>query len=96
MSHDTETEGMINDTQFDFYGTRLATCDSLGTVKVCVMENDQVLPQSTAYLLDADIGGATAHLGPVWQVAWSHPKYENVIATSGYDKTIKIWKEQYG
>jgi protein transport protein SEC13 len=36
------------------------------------------------------------HLGPVWQVAWSHPKYENVIATSGYDKTIKIWKEQYG
>ena len=24
---------------------------------------------------------------------WAHPKYENLIATCGYDKKIKIWKE---
>ena len=24
---------------------------------------------------------------------WAHPKYENLLATSGYDKKIKIWKE---
>lgn len=35
----------------------------------------------------------TAHLGPCWQVAWSHPKYENLIATCGYDRFIKVWKE---
>lgn len=33
------------------------------------------------------------HVGPVWQVQWSHPKYENLLATCGYDKKIKIWKE---
>jgi protein transport protein SEC13 len=26
-------------------------------------------------------------------VQWAHPKYENLIATCGYDKKIKIWKE---
>ncbi len=33
------------------------------------------------------------HAGPAWQVAWAHPKYESVLATCGYDKKIKIWKE---
>jgi protein transport protein SEC13 len=26
-------------------------------------------------------------------VTWAHPKYESVIATCGYDRQIKIWKE---
>ena len=34
-----------------------------------------------------------SHVGPVWQIQWAHPKYENLLATSGYDKKIKIWKE---
>jgi protein transport protein SEC13 len=33
------------------------------------------------------------HVGPAWQVQWAHPKYENLLATCGYDKKIKIWKE---
>ena len=40
MTYDTQHEGMINDTAFDYYGTRLATCDSNGTVKICKIEND--------------------------------------------------------
>ncbi len=24
---------------------------------------------------------------------WAHPKYENILATAGYDKKIKLWKE---
>ena len=32
-------------------------------------------------------------MGPCWQVTWAHPKYESVIATCGYDRTVKIWKE---
>jgi protein transport protein SEC13 len=26
-------------------------------------------------------------------VAWSHPKYESLVATCGYDRSIKVWKE---
>ena len=33
-----------------------------------------------------------AHEGPIWQVAWAHPKYESVIATAGYDGKVKVWK----
>lgn len=52
MSHDTEHEGMIvsdlylnsyffqNDSQFDFYGTRLATADSNGVVKICRVDGE--------------------------------------------------------
>lgn len=47
---------MINDTQFDFYGTRMVTCDSSGMVKVCKMVNDdQIDPQSVAYLVDNEV-----------------------------------------
>ena len=49
------------------------------------MEGEQVIPQSQTQF--------QAHSGPCWQVAWAHPKFENVIATCGYDKNIKIWKE---
>ena len=37
---DTEHVGMINDSKFDFYGTRLATADSEGLVKICRMNGD--------------------------------------------------------
>ena len=33
-----------------------------------------------------------AHSGPIWQVAWAHPKYESVVATCGYDGLVKVWK----
>lgn len=26
-------------------------------------------------------------------MTWAHPKYESIIATCGYDRTVKIWKE---
>ena len=34
-----------------------------------------------------------SHSGPAWQVQWAHPKYENVIATCGFDGYVNIWKE---
>jgi protein transport protein SEC13 len=29
----------------------------------------------------------------VWALSWSHPKYESLLATAGYDRIIKIWKK---
>lgn len=34
------------------------------------------------------------HSGPVWQVAWGHPKYGNILASCSYDGKVFIWKEQ--
>ena len=34
-----------------------------------------------------------SHSGPCYEAKWAHPKFENVIATCGFDKKINIWKE---
>jgi protein transport protein SEC13 len=34
------------------------------------------------------------HTGPVWQVAWAHPKFGQILASCSYDGKVFIWKEQ--
>lgn len=34
------------------------------------------------------------HTGPVWQVAWAHPKFGSILASCSYDGKALIWKEQ--
>lgn len=36
------------------------------------------------------------HTGPVWQIAWAHPKYGHILASCSYDGKVLIWKEQQG
>lgn len=36
------------------------------------------------------------HEGAVWCVSWAHPKYGNILASSGYDGKVFIWREQQG
>ena len=36
------------------------------------------------------------HTGPVWQVAWAHPKFGSILASCSYDGKVIIWKEQQG
>lgn len=85
---DTSHEDMIHDAQMDYYGTKLATCSSDKSVKI--------------FKIDAGSGGQhllttlNGHEGPVWQVAWAHPKYENLLASCSYDKKVIIWKETGG
>lgn len=73
-----------HDAQLDYYGKRLATCSSDRTVKV----------------FDVVDGGATGqgetlrgHEGPVWQVAWAHPKFGPILASASYDGKVVIWKD---
>ena len=35
----------------------------------------------------------TSHDGPVWQVAWAHPKFGNILASCGYDHRVIVWRE---
>jgi len=37
--------------------------------------------------------GTDRHNGPVWQVAWAHPKFGSILASCSYDRQVIIWKE---
>ncbi|KAJ1948032.1 GTPase-activating protein S13, partial [Linderina macrospora] len=83
---DTQHEDMIHDAQPDYYGKRLATCSSDSTIHLFDIEGNQ---QKLVEVLKA-------HTGPVWQVAWAHPKFGSVLASCSYDGTVLIWKETPG
>ena len=75
----------VHDSQFDFYGTRMATCSSDRTVKVFEVERAGGNRLLTTL---------QAHEGPVWQVAWAHPKFASLLASVGYDGRVVAWREQ--
>jgi len=81
---DTRHVDMIHDAQFDYYGKRVATCSSDKTIKI-----HNVSDANTVQPL-ADLKG---HEGPVWQVAWAHPKYGALLASCSYDRKVLVWKE---
>ena len=82
LEFNTNHESNINDCQFDFYGTQLASVDSNGFLQISTLKNGA---QDRVCLFNA-------HNGPAWQVAWAHPKYESVIATCGYDNHVKVFR----
>ncbi|KAK0431790.1 WD40-repeat-containing domain protein [Armillaria borealis] len=84
---ETAHEDMIHDAQLDYYGKRLATCSSDRMVKVFDVVNGEA--QRTGHTL-------RGHTGPVWQVAWAHPKFGSVLASCSYDGKVFVWKEQPG
>eukprot|EP01123_Difflugia_compressa_P011380 TRINITY_DN4519_c0_g1_i1.p1 TRINITY_DN4519_c0_g1~~TRINITY_DN4519_c0_g1_i1.p1 ORF type:complete len:302 (-),score=43.14 TRINITY_DN4519_c0_g1_i1:103-1008(-) len=76
---------MIHDAQLDYYGKRLATCSSDKSIKIF----DATSKNSSSKL--ADLIG---HDGPVWQIAWAHPKFGSLLASCSYDRMVIIWKEE--
>ena len=34
-----------------------------------------------------------SHDGPVWQIVWGHPKFGSILASCGFDRKVRIWKE---
>lgn len=80
---DTGHEDIIHDAKMDYYGVQLATCSSDHSVKIFSLKNNSAV-------LTADLRG---HYGPVWQVAWAHPEFGNVIASCSYDRKVIIWRQ---
>ena len=85
QSWDSQHEENINDCQYDFYGTTVASCDSNGYIQITGVKPN---------------GGAegkpemfNAHEGPCWQVCFAHPKFDSLLASCGYDKKVKIWRK---
>ena len=83
ISVDTQHNDMIHDSQFDYYGRKLATCSSDRSIKIFEVSGE--LCQQSATILD--------HEGPVWQVAWAHPKFGVILASCSYDTSVVIHRE---
>ena len=78
---DTGHEEMLHDAAMDYYGRRLATCSSDRSVKIFEVSETNV------QTLVADLKG---HDGPVWQLAWAHPKFGTILASCSYDKKVRF------
>mmetsp|Transcript_63360 Transcript_63360/g.163007 ORF Transcript_63360/g.163007 Transcript_63360/m.163007 type:complete len:341 (-) Transcript_63360:82-1104(-) len=85
-SLDTSQIGVIHDVQLDYYGKRVAMAGADGTVHIWDVTDGQQRP----------IGLIKGHEGPVWNVAWAHPKFGSLLATCGYDMKVIVWKEVNG
>ncbi|KAJ3191054.1 GTPase-activating protein S13 [Irineochytrium annulatum] len=77
---------MIHDAQVDYYGKKLATCSSDRAIRIFDLDGD------THKLVEV----LKSHEGPVWQVAWAHPKYGTILASCSYDTRVIIWSEVNG
>ena len=96
-----------HDAQLDYYGKRLATCSSDRTVKVFDVVDGET-QRSSGHTLKGcvffypprahitDVSPSQSHTGPVWQVAWAHPMFGQILASCSYDGKVIIWKEQQG
>jgi protein transport protein SEC13 len=80
---DTQHSDVIHDNQFDYYGQFLATASSDRTVKIFAVDG-------VNKTLKANLIG---HEGPVFMVAWAHPRFGNVVASCSYDRRVIVWKE---
>jgi len=87
ITFETKHEDVIHDLQLDYFGKKLATCSSDRTIKIFDVSNT-----FKARLLEELKG----HEGPVWQVAWAHPCFGNILASCSYDHKVIIWKEVQG
>ncbi|RHY15626.1 hypothetical protein B5M09_002401 [Aphanomyces astaci] len=76
-AHRVETEhtDMIYDMKIDYHSHRIATCSSDRTVRIYEAKQNTTTPNALVAVLDVPCDG------PVWRVAWSHPKF-NVLAAS--------------
>lgn len=84
MQIDTQHQDMVHDAQLDYYAKKLATCSSDRLIKVYDIVGDQ------QYQHVADLAG---HDGPVWEVAWAHPKFGTILASCSYDAKVIIHRE---
>ncbi|KAL9052760.1 MAG: hypothetical protein Q9162_005180 [Coniocarpon cinnabarinum] len=76
---------MIHDAQLDYYGRRLATCSSDKSIHLFDVD-----PTSNSHTLSSTLKG---HDAPVFALAWAHPKYGSILASSSYDGKVVIWRE---
>lgn len=80
---ETGHEEVINDAILDYYGTTLATASNDAKIKLFDVRNEQ--QRKIAELSD--------HTGSIWQLAWAHPVFGQILASCSYDGECIIYKK---
>lgn len=83
----TSHQDLILDVCYDFYGRQLATCSADQHVKVFDMDS------STSFWELND--SWKAHDSVVVKVDFAHPEFGHLLLSASYDRTVKIWEEQF-
>lgn len=83
VSIDTQHDDMIHDAQLDYYSRKLATASSDRSIKVWDIDGQR-------QQLSATLSG---HDGPVWEVAWAHPRYGVLLASCSFDSAVMVHRE---
>ncbi|KAF5380089.1 hypothetical protein D9615_006204 [Tricholomella constricta] len=76
---------LVTDASYDFYGLRLATCSLDQRIKVWHMHES-----NGTWAVEDDW---KAHDAPVSRLSWAHPEFGSVIASSSFDRTVKVWEQ---
>ncbi|GJE86577.1 WD40 repeat-like protein [Phanerochaete sordida] len=76
---------LVTDAAYDFYGLRLATCSLDQRVKVWVLDERQ-----GTWSVEDDW---KAHDAAITKISWAHPEFGNVLASSSFDRTVKVWEQ---
>lgn len=76
-------EDLILSLAYNYHGNRLVTCSADHRIKLFdKTENDFV-----------SIDEWRAHDSAVTKAIWAHPEFGQVIASSSFDRSVKIWEE---
>lgn len=81
---DTAHREPLHAAQLDYHGRRLATASADRCVRVWDVETRCFVTE------------LNGHEGPVWAVAWSHPMFGPLLASTGEDRCVLVWREAEG
>jgi protein transport protein SEC13 len=81
---ESSIEGTVTCAQFDFTGKRLAVSYSESCIKIFGYVENSLIELCTLQ----------NHLGEVFSLSWSHPKYGSLLASCGSDRKVVVMKEQ--
>ncbi|THV07141.1 WD40 repeat-like protein [Dendrothele bispora CBS 962.96] len=75
---------LVTDASYDFYGLKLATCSLDQRIKIWQLDE-----ANGTWSVEDDW---KAHDAAVSRVSWAHPEFGTIIASSSFDRTVKIWE----
>ena len=90
-SFETHHSGSVNRTEFNYNGSKFATCGNDGKINIFSTKN---ILSSTNNIIPEIQLIKNGHNKPIFDISFSHPCYGTYLASCGNDKKLIIWKEK--